>query len=140
MYDDVRLLILGYGEVVSDGGFRHLITWNCAPYDMYEGAVYATSASVGTARYDTDSSTLTAGLTAGATTFQVSSPRTLWTTDASALPLDVVMDGERMTVGAISGSTSPQTFSSVTRAVNGVSKAHSAGADIRLFTPARYTP
>jgi hypothetical protein len=101
--------------------------------------VYATSASVGTGRYDTDGSTLTAGLTAGATTFQVTSPRTLWTTDPLAFPLDVSMGGERMTVGAISGSSSPQTFSSVTRAVNGVSKAHSAGADIRLFTPAQYS-
>ena len=141
VYDDVRLLVLGTaGETVSDGGYKHTITWNCAPYDAYEGAVYGTSASTGTGRYDTDGSTLVSALTAGATTFQVASPRTLWTTDAAAFPLDVTMGGERMTVGAISGSSSPQTFSSVTRAVNGVSKSHSAGADIRLTTPARYTP
>lgn len=141
VYDDVRLLVLGtVNETVSDGGYKHTITWSCAPYDAYEGAVYGTSASVGADRYDTENSTLVAALTAGATTFQVASPRTLWTTDAAAFPLDVIMEGERMTVGAITGTTSPQTFSSVTRAVNGVSRAHSAGADIRLFTPAKYTP
>lgn len=144
IYDDARLLVLGYDETVSDGGFKHMITWRCAPYAAYEGAVYATDASTGTARYDTAGSTLVAALTAGATTFSVaatstSQGTTLWTTDAAAFPLDIVMDGERMTVGAISGASSPQTFSSVTRAVNGVTKAHSAGAAVSLFTPAKYS-
>ena len=140
VYDDVRLLVLGTGnETVSDGGYKHTITWNCAPYDAYDGSVYATSASTGTGRYDTESSTLVGTLTAGATSFQVASARTLWTTDAAAFPLDVMMDGERMTVGTITGTSSPQTFAAVTRAVNGVSKAHSAGADVRLFTPAKYS-
>lgn len=139
VYDDVRLLVLGYSETISDGAYRHQITWNCAPYDGYESATYATSASSGTARFDTAGSTLVSTISIGATSFQVASPRTLWTTDPAAFPLDVVMDGERMTVGAISGASSPQTFSSVTRAVNGVSRSHSAGADIRLFTPATYS-
>lgn len=138
VYDDVRLLVLGYDETLSDGAFKHVISWDCAPYDGYEGATYATSASSGTARFDTAGSTLTAALTSVGTSFQVTSPVTVWTTDAAAFPFDVIVDGERMTVNTISGTTSPQTFS-VTRAVNGVAKAHSAGADVRLFTPARYS-
>ena len=55
---------------------------------------------------------------------------------AADLPFDVrVGVGERMPVTAVSGSTSPQTFT-VTRGVNGVQLAHAAGADVRLWTPA----
>jgi hypothetical protein len=51
------------------------------------------------------------------------------------VPFDVIMSGERITVTAISGSSSPQTFT-ITRAVNGVSKAHTAGESVSLFYPA----
>lgn len=145
VYDDVRLLVLGVAsEEISEGGYQHRITWNCAPYTGYEGSVYATSASVGTARYDTAGSTLVAALNTTATTFQVaatatSQGTTLWTTDPAAFPLDITMDGERMTVGAISGTSSPQTFSNVTRSVNGVVKSHSAGTKLCLQTPAKYS-
>jgi hypothetical protein len=141
VYDDVRLLVLGVAnETISDGAFKHTITWNCMPYAAYESSVYAVSAAAGNARYDTAGSTLTAAVTISATTFQVSDTGgTLWTTDPAAFPLDVTIGGERMTVGAISGASSPQTFSSVTRAVNGVSRAHSAGEDVRLTTPAKYS-
>jgi hypothetical protein len=60
----------------------------------------------------------------------------LWTIDPTQFPLDVVMGGERITVGLITGASSPQTFSSLTRSVNGVVKAQSAGADVRLWQPA----
>lgn len=141
VYDDVRLLVLGVGnETISDGAYKHTITWNCAPYSGYEGAVYATNASTGTGRYDTNGSTLASFISSSATTFQVTTTSgTLWTTDPAAFPLDINMDGERMTVGSITGSSSPQTFSSVTRAVNGVVVTHSAGADVRLFTPSKYS-
>lgn len=50
---------------------------------------------------------------------------------------DVIAGGERMTVTAITGSSSPQTFT-VTRAVNGVLKAHDAGEAVELFEPVYY--
>ena len=58
----------------------------------------------------------------------------VWTTNAGHVPFDINIGGERMTVTAISGATSPQTFT-VTRAVNGVEKHHSAGASVRLWQP-----
>lgn len=141
VYEDVRLLVLGTGsETISDGAFKHLITWNCAPYQSYEGAVFATSASVGSARFDSTDAQLNAAVPSTATTFAVKSTTgALWTTDPAALPLDVLIGGERMTVGAISGASSPQTFSSVTRSVNGVVKAQTANTDVRLADPAYYS-
>lgn len=142
IYEDVRLLVLGRAdETVDEGGYRHRITWNCAPYQGYEGFVWADGVSMlaTDARWDSPGCTLVSGISSTATSFQVTSSATLWTTDVTAFPLDVVMEGERMTVGAITGTSNPQTFSSVTRSVNGVVKAQSAGADIRLATPSYWS-
>lgn len=59
----------------------------------------------------------------------------LWTTDSDDVPFDVMVGGERMTVTAVTGSSSPQTFT-VTRSVNDIVKAHASGTDVRLFQPA----
>ncbi|MET7949213.1 hypothetical protein [Micromonospora sp. NPDC005324] len=58
----------------------------------------------------------------------------VWTTNVAHVPFDVNVAGERVTVTAISGASSPQTFT-VTRAVNGVEKGHAAGTDVRLWQP-----
>lgn len=58
----------------------------------------------------------------------------VWTTNGAHVPFDINVGGERMTVTAISGASSPQTFT-VTRAVNGVQKHHAAGTDVRLYQP-----
>ncbi len=54
----------------------------------------------------------------------------LWTTSAAQFPFDIIVGGERMTVTAISGASSPQTFT-VTRSVNGVQKSHLAGVAVK---------
>jgi hypothetical protein len=56
-------------------------------------------------------------------------------TGADNLPFDVSVGGEVMTVTKVAGGTSPQTFT-VIRSVNGISKAQSAGTDVRLAHPA----
>ena len=58
----------------------------------------------------------------------------LWTTSAGDFPFDINIGGEQITVTNITGASSPQTFT-VTRSVNGVVKAQSSGADVRLFFP-----
>lgn len=58
----------------------------------------------------------------------------IWTTAAADFPFDIAVGGEQITVTAISGSSSPQTFA-VTRAVNGISKSHDAGTAVSLYTP-----
>jgi hypothetical protein len=49
-------------------------------------------------------------------------------------PFDIRVGGEVMTVTSVSGGTSPQTFT-VTRSINGVTKAHTVGTDVRLDIP-----
>ncbi len=59
----------------------------------------------------------------------------LFSTSAGDYPVDYVIDGERTTWTAVSGSSSPQT-ATVTRGVNGVVKSHLANAVITLWPPA----
>lgn len=59
----------------------------------------------------------------------------LWGDDDQ--PYDIYVAGERMTVTAVAGTSSPQLFT-VTRSVNGVVKALVAGDEVRLFKPAIY--
>lgn len=139
VYEDVRLLVLGGAEVLSEGGYRHLISWNCAPYAGYEGSVFATSASVGTARYDSDGSIVSTAATTNVTSlFVASTTGVLWTTDSAARPFDIMVGGERMTVTNVISATSPQIFT-VTRSVNGVVKAHPIGTEVRLADPAYFS-
>lgn len=92
-------------------------------------------------RCDSEGATLSASLTTTATSVSVATDtaggHALWITTAAnptEFPFDVLIGGERMTVTAITGATSPQTFT-VTRSVNGVVKAHSAGEQVRLAVP-----
>ena len=139
VYEPVRLLVLGGGETVSEGGYKHLITWNCAPYAGYEGSVFATDASTGSARFDAENSVLTVvqgTLSPSILTTAVTGE--LWTLDPAARPFDIMVGGERMTVTNVTGATNPQTLS-VTRSVNGVVKAHAAGTQVQLADPAYYS-
>ncbi|GAA4684482.1 hypothetical protein [Streptomyces youssoufiensis] len=86
-------------------------------------------------RADTDGSQLAAAVTATATTLSVATTSgPLWTTAPAELPVTIAVGGEEMTVLAISGASSPQSFT-VIRSANGISKAHAAGADVRLARP-----
>ena len=60
----------------------------------------------------------------------------LWTT--TEVPFDILVGGEQMTVTAVAGAASPQTFT-VTRSVNGVVKAHASGEAVTLYSPIRYS-
>lgn len=85
-------------------------------------------------RWSPDDSALNASLTSTATSFAVkTNSGSLWTT--TDVPFDILVGGERMTVGAVAATASPQTFSSVTRSVNGVVKAHSADDQVTLWDP-----
>ncbi len=72
-------------------------------------------------------STLNAAVNTTATSLTIGITDTamgvLWTT--TDVPFDIDIGGERMTVTAVSGTSSPQTFT-VTRSINGVVKSHAA--------------
>lgn len=114
-------LVVGYEEKID--AFVREIRFHCVPEDPYEVA----ETDDATARVSAGSSYLNANVTSSATSFAVKSlDGTLWSTAAGDVPVSILVGGEQMTVGAITGSSSPQTFSSVTRSVNGVVKAHTA--------------
>jgi hypothetical protein len=131
--DDIVQGTVGYTETLAQ--FQHDITFNCVPESPYEVGFYDDSE----ARYSpAEPSTLNSGINSSATSLSViTAILPLWTTSAGQMPFDILIGGERMTVTAISGVASPQTFT-VTRSVNGVSKSHSAGAELELARPGIY--
>lgn len=129
------LLMQGYQEVIG-----HPVDWNlqlnCTPAAPWTIGVVGDPVL---GRSDTAGSELASPATSTATSLSVattSGPR--WITSAaypSEFPFTVRVGGEVMTVTAISGASSPQTFT-VTRSVNGVVKSQTAGTDVCLAQPA----
>ena len=128
---DVDLIVEGYREQI--GPYEWVVEYACAPGSAWnlahvEDAVYG--------RVDTDGSELAAPITEADTSISVAvTDGPAWVTDPAELPFDIEVGGEVMTVTAISGSSSPQTFT-VIRSANGIAKAHAAGTPVRLANPA----
>lgn len=121
--------VIGYRETFDQ--FTHAIDFYCMPDAARQVAVY------GTDRYDSATTTLNEDLTTTETAVDIAvASGPLWTTSVGG-GFDIMIGGERMTVTAITGATSPQT-ATVVRSVNGIVKTHSTGAPVRLFqTPHR---
>lgn len=123
------------------GWHEHLdaVEWtfapNCVDYKPYLVGVYGADPGGVVTRYDSGDSTLNSGVTSSATSLGVAWTLLGWTHGDG--DFDIAVDGERMTVTAVAGAVSPQTFT-VTRAVNGVTKAHSSGATVALWDTPRY--
>lgn len=125
--DDISQLVQGYGE--SYGNYVQQQAFNCSPASPYEIAAMSsmrvdTSGSELASDYDDDDTSLSVTTTNG----------DRWTTDSGFMPFDIMVGGERMTVTAISGTTTTQTFT-VTRSVNGVVKSQTSGTAVNLFSP-----
>lgn len=106
------------GQAEACYGYTFTQAWACAPEAPFEVAVLD-DASLG--RLDTDGSTLNVGITAADVTFTVATTGAaspLWTTDSADFPFDISIGGERMTVPSVTGTSSPQTFTGVIRAVD----------------------
>lgn len=105
------------------------VTLTCSPAGPWTVAVVDDD-ELG--RVDTDGSALASGVTSSATSLSVTvTEGALWSLTGADWPFNILVGGEEMTVTAVSGAASPQTFT-VTRSVNGISKAHSAGAAVQL--------
>lgn len=125
--DSIEQIAQGFTETIGDP--EHKIVFSCTPGSPYR---VATADDDVLGRADTDGSQLAADASATTTTLSVATTSgPLWTTDPAEMPIDVITGGEDMTVTAITGSSSPQTFT-VTRAINGVAKAQTAGTDVRM--------
>ncbi|MEU4804306.1 hypothetical protein [Actinosynnema sp. NPDC023587] len=131
IYDDVTQLVVGYEEYI--GRFQHQVAITGRPESPYH-VVDLDDGELD--RLDSDSSRLAEDLDTIETDIDVvtSNPTELWTTSAADCPFDIRIGGEVMTVTAVSGSSSPQTFT-VLRNANNVVKTHQAGAGVRLAQP-----
>lgn len=141
--DTIDLHALGLTEQIGGGTRIGAYSWRISaqtvPAGPHSVGVYGTDADQ--SRYDSANSSLASGINTVATSLSVAteSGHALWVTGSGSpqFSFDITVGGERMTVTAISGGSSPQTFT-VTRSVNGVVKSHSAAAPVRLWTPGRY--
>jgi hypothetical protein len=130
-----RLLVGGYTETI--GTHRRLIAFNCEPASPYDIGVYDDAGS----RYDSSHSTTAAQITTGTSTslsVAVEAGRSLWTTSGAAVPFDINLAGARVRVTAVSGASSPQTFTISATVVNGINKVIASGTPVRLWSPKRY--
>lgn len=133
--ETLHQLVVGIVRDITAG--VETITFLCEPYDPYILGIWDDASF----RYDSATSTLAAGYTSSQTSWTVecTDPNDVWSTTAT--PYDWLVGGERVTVtsmGAASGSGPYTQTATVTRAVNGVSKAQTAGTAIHLADAKRW--
>lgn len=136
--DQIDLVLEGYTERWDTVSWD--VSLNTSPASAYRVGVYGTAPTV--SRYDSANSALSAAVGTSDTSLTVATEagHAPWITTASyasQFPFDIGIGGEQIAVTGIVSATSPQTFT-VTRGVNGVSKSHDSGAQVRLWQPARY--
>lgn len=135
--DDVDLVVWGYSEFLHN--FTRTLDLNATPGEPWRVATFDSDDDVmglDDRHAETDSQ-LNGAHNSSTTSLSVEPVATtdaLWTTDADDLPFDILVGGEQITVTAIAGTTSPQTFT-VTRSVNGVVKSHSDATAVELYHP-----
>jgi len=128
--DPIDLIIEGYQEFLAGTDWRVTLYTSSA---KIWNAWIAESGSGNSSRPDSGTSTTAASYGPAVTSLSMvtTDPLDVWTTSGADLPIDIVISGEVVRVTAISGATSPQTFT-VTRAINGVSKTLPAGSPVHL--------
>jgi hypothetical protein len=132
--DDITMIVTSVSGTI--GTHRRTITIQGIPGASMRMATYGGSDS----RYASSGSTLASDVTSTSTSLSVVPGAVRWVTAAdssTSIPFDVVVGGERMTVTAVVGTSSPQTFT-VARSANGIVKAHSAGAGVQIYNPEYY--
>lgn len=128
--DDLDQILQGWSEVI--GSHTHRLEANTTPAEPWEPGVVEQADDI---RYDTAGSILATGEDAGATTLYVATTTgPIWTTDGADLPFDILVGSARVTVTAISGSASPQTFT-----VAATPRALAGGDPVRLADAAYYS-
>lgn len=134
--DDVPQIAQGYTEQLSR--FLWQLDLNCTPAGPYQ-AVPVLGSDVFVPRLDGTTHSIGADIDDNDTSISIvtQAGSAVWVDSAgyaAEFPLDIEIGGEVMTLTAVSGTSSPQT-GTVTRSVNGIVKAHTAGALVRLARP-----
>jgi hypothetical protein len=149
LVDGVQILraqgTTGWTQAIADVTGKSTVTFRYAKDNSTasgEDAVHIDDLAftgIAPTRADTDASELAASIDADDTSLSVAvTDGPLWVTSATfpqEFPFTVRVGGEDMTVTAVTGTSSPQTFT-VTRSANGIVKVHASGDDLRLAIPA----
>jgi hypothetical protein len=123
-YEDVDQLCQGYLETMPNVKL-HTITFTCSPYRPYR---IATLDTTGWQHLDAVATTVNEAVdtTEGA----IDTAGELWSTNAANYPVDIMINGERMTLNSVTGA-GPQVMN-VTRSVNNVVRTHTTGDMVTL--------
>jgi hypothetical protein len=109
--------------------YHHRLTLNCTPAGSYRVATVGNTSEL--SRIGSSSSSLAADFDAGSdTSMSVAVTGTLWSTSASGFHIRV--GGVVLNVTAVSGSSSPQTFTVDATPVNGIERTLLASDPIAL--------
>lgn len=135
--DTLYLLVKGMTETLLSQQWK--VEWTCVPYGPYITSELTAFASnpysfkaAHTVVAGVSQQQLNAGITNSATSFAIKTlSGVLFDTTATNIPIKI--GGELMTVGSVTGATSPQTMNSVTRGVNGYSAAHNANDQVIVY-------
>jgi hypothetical protein len=125
----VQLVIEGWTQTLTPFGWDAVL--NCSSNEPWRLPPLDDAGLV----LDSDVSSVNAAVTSSALSLAVVRPAGTQPWSATAVPFDIDVTGEAMTVTAVAGAGTVQTFT-VTRAVNGVVKAHNAGEPVTVLTPA----
>ena len=134
----VRLLVVGLVEKIGKTEWAY--TYLVELYDVWIIGVY----DDGIWRWDTRTTTLAAGATSTAGTLALTTVdrKDVLSTAASALnPIDLMVDGERVRATAITAAAGAGPYTqtaTVTRSINGVVKAQTAGGRVNVYDSRRW--
>jgi hypothetical protein len=130
-----NVLAEGYQAQLWPNGWT--LVFNCSPAKVWDTSVYDSTA----AYLDSSSTTLATAVNTSATSLAVSTALAGDTWETSAFPYDVILNGERMTVTACTApaGTGPYTQTmTVTRGVDGFTRAHDVGEEVHVYFYAIY--
>ncbi|HWB36953.1 MAG TPA: hypothetical protein VHA75_13105, partial [Rugosimonospora sp.] len=128
MADDVDQVLDYYAEAYDATEWR--VQLSGSPGRAYDVAVWEDPLARAL-RWDSRTSTLAADAAAGATSLSVAFTGVRWVRaadDAASLPFDIEIQGRQIHVTAVSGTTSPQTFT-----VDPIPSDLTAGKTVRLW-------
>jgi hypothetical protein len=133
--DDAEVMVRGWREILGNRTWS--FTFNTQPYGPFRAVNNMIPGGKGRYRVAAATSIVKTGFSSSATSFTVTTATGApWVNSAgkpAVFPILVKIAGEVMSVGAISArSSGDQTFSSVTRSVNGVVKAQLANAPVQV--------
>jgi hypothetical protein len=129
------LIVEGWTETISPD--TYLVVFDTSPADnpargLWEDASYG--------RWGTADATLNANITNSATTLAITTTTRPFTTVSARYPMKITIGQERITLNNAPGATSPQTFTGVTRGVDGTSAAaQTSGTAINLAPAATWS-